>query len=269
MHWVIGDVHGMLLPLRRLIDAVDRADTDRTFIFTGDYVNRGPESAGVIALLLTLPRCYCLCGNHDEIFDLILRAGAEAAPPVAALEDAIAAFRWFIKFGLDKTLESYGLDALWVVQASRRLNRMRLRDIYDAVPPAHRSFLAQLPLLVDYPNFFVAHGRWDPMLPSFDPTPLERIRQIPVLRQELLWGRFTVEEIDSPKQWGRTGYFGHTPVYEYGAFSASDPPVPVTGPNIVLVDTGCAMVPWGRLSAVCIEDGRVIQCDREGNIRQS
>ena len=41
-------------PLRRLLDAVTQADPSANFIFAGDYVNRGPDSSRVIALLREL-----------------------------------------------------------------------------------------------------------------------------------------------------------------------------------------------------------------------
>ena len=44
MRWVVGDIHGMLRPLRALVDAVTQRDAAARLLFVGDYVNRGPDS---------------------------------------------------------------------------------------------------------------------------------------------------------------------------------------------------------------------------------
>ncbi len=89
MHWVIGDVHGMLRPLQRLLDAVFADDAAAKLIFAGDYVNRGPDSFKVIDLLISLTNTQFVRGNHDDIFDLILHGhsyaeSAASASPVLA-----------------------------------------------------------------------------------------------------------------------------------------------------------------------------------------
>ena len=62
MNWIIGDVHGMYGPLRRLLDAVMADDPFAHFTFTGDYVNRGHDSSKVISLLLTMSNVRCVRG---------------------------------------------------------------------------------------------------------------------------------------------------------------------------------------------------------------
>ena len=266
MHWVIGDVHGMLDPLRRLIDEIDAVDAQRELIFAGDYVNRGPDSRGVIDLLLQLPNVHCVRGNHDDVFELVLSAGAEMTPGPRVMEEAINALRWFVRYGLDRTIEGYGLDELWIAETIERPALVRLRELHDTVPAAHRSFLAQLPLVFEHPDFIVMHGRWDPLLPTFDPTPLERLHRSPDLRQNVIWGRFTLEEVAADKAWDRPLFFGHTPVHEYLAHPNSLTLQPITGPRVTLLDTGCVMIPAGRLTAVCVENGRVLQVERDGEV---
>jgi serine/threonine protein phosphatase 1 len=63
----IGDVHGCSLALRALIEAI-QPTADDTIVTLGDYVDRGPDSRGVIDFLLELqPRCrlISLMGNHE------------------------------------------------------------------------------------------------------------------------------------------------------------------------------------------------------------
>lgn len=48
--YIIGDVHGCLPELNRLLDVLDYSETDR-IIFVGDLINKGPDSRGVLELV--------------------------------------------------------------------------------------------------------------------------------------------------------------------------------------------------------------------------
>src|SRR2546421_9431211 len=99
MRWVIGDVHGMLRPLRALVSEIETRDSSLPeFWFVGDYVNRGPESRGVIDFLLGLKRARFCRGNHDDVLDMILNGESYCQHPDA--QNPVAAFMWFIHFGL-------------------------------------------------------------------------------------------------------------------------------------------------------------------------
>ena len=59
--WAIGDIHGRLDLLKPLVEAImmdaEAAAADRkVVIFLGDYVDRGPDSRGVIRYLADLPQ---------------------------------------------------------------------------------------------------------------------------------------------------------------------------------------------------------------------
>jgi serine/threonine protein phosphatase 1 len=68
--FVIGDVHGDSAALERLLDRLPRIDDDDTIVFLGDYVDRGPDSAGVIARVRAIAaqhaRTVTLRGNHED-----------------------------------------------------------------------------------------------------------------------------------------------------------------------------------------------------------
>src|SRR3954471_16501545 len=117
MRWVIGDIHGMLKPLEMLLAEVQRRDADAHYYFVGDYVNRGPESRGVVDLLLSLPdgRARFCRGNHDDIFDLILNGKSYASGT-----DPVPVYAWFLAHGLDRTLVSYGLDQAMIEHVQHR-----------------------------------------------------------------------------------------------------------------------------------------------------
>jgi hypothetical protein len=61
---VIGDVHGCLLELRELLEAVAPAPGDR-LVFLGDLLDRGPDPVGVLRLVRSLG-AECVLGNHEE-----------------------------------------------------------------------------------------------------------------------------------------------------------------------------------------------------------
>lgn len=64
----ISDIHGCNATLKELIGKVPE---DSEFIFLGDYIDRGNDSASVIDTLLTLEqnsRCVFLKGNHEDMF---------------------------------------------------------------------------------------------------------------------------------------------------------------------------------------------------------
>ena len=69
--FIVGDIHGCLDPLKRLMEKIPwRPDRDR-LIFLGDFVDRGKNSKGVVDYVLALHRCSsqidCLVGNHEVL----------------------------------------------------------------------------------------------------------------------------------------------------------------------------------------------------------
>ena len=68
---VVGDIHGDNKQLLRLLQ-LDELN-NRVLVFVGDYINRGPDSQGVLNTLITLSRTaqkrpVFLRGNHEEEF---------------------------------------------------------------------------------------------------------------------------------------------------------------------------------------------------------
>lgn len=65
--WVIGDIHGMVDPLRALINRLDNETLDK-FVFTGDYIDHGPSSKAVLDLIMELgDKAVPLIGNHEHL----------------------------------------------------------------------------------------------------------------------------------------------------------------------------------------------------------
>jgi serine/threonine protein phosphatase 1 len=138
--YAIGDIHGRLDLLDDLLSQVEqdasRRGTAAKVVFTGDFVDRGADSFGVVERLLGGPRrpgdsFVCLRGNHDDLFARMV--GGERNLP----EWACILF--------DHTIASYDAGAdTW-------------RDC--AMLRRHAEQLAALPLFHDDGvNFFVHAG---------------------------------------------------------------------------------------------------------------
>ncbi len=92
----IGDIHGCLTALQVLDQELAFGDGD-TVVTLGDYVDRGPDSRGVIDFLLDIrKRCrlVALRGNHEIMM-------------MRARDDRSSLLNW-IACGGDTTLDSYG-----------------------------------------------------------------------------------------------------------------------------------------------------------------
>lgn len=79
--FAIGDIHGDLDQLHELLRRFPAVDADDTFVFLGDYVDRGPESAQVIAFIrhelpkLVKARIVTLRGNHEDAWLRVIDQG--------------------------------------------------------------------------------------------------------------------------------------------------------------------------------------------------
>src|SRR5213075_2243747 len=201
MRWIIGDIHGMLRPLEGLLAGILRADPDAKLFFVGDYVNRGPESKGVIDLVLTLKNARFIRGNHDDIFDQVLSGQSYA--PNASRGDRASAFKWFTEHGLVETLQSYGIANSQIAKVYQR--PQAVSELASSIPQSHIDFIHNLPPVIEEDGFFVAHGKWDPNEFAESQSIAEQLVTDPARRHQLLWGRFSDVELAAPKAWQRVG----------------------------------------------------------------
>ena len=114
----IGDIHGCLQAFDRLLEIV-RPQPDDLLVTLGDYVDRGPDSAGVLNRLIEWQdrcRLVALKGNHDLMM-------LDARRDLAVFED------WFACGG-QETLQSYDADPHWSL-------------FPDAIPTRHWRFLVE------------------------------------------------------------------------------------------------------------------------------
>ena len=174
--FVVGDVHGCVDELDRLLDHLAPGSAD-TLCFLGDYVDRGPDPRGVIERLLRLrregPRCVFLKGNHEDMFLAFMGEAGRHGD----------AFLWN---GGDATLASYGCEGLSGDEVAERL------------PSEHREFLRGLRTHAYLDNFLCVHAGVRPNRPLSAQS-----------EEDLLWIR--EEFIGHPHPFPFTVLFGHTP----------------------------------------------------------
>ncbi len=78
--FAIGDIHGDLEKVRRIVDKFGELDADDTIVFIGDYVDRGPDSKGVVDFVRALPgrvpcKVVALRGNHEDAWLRVIDGG--------------------------------------------------------------------------------------------------------------------------------------------------------------------------------------------------
>lgn len=223
MLYAIGDIHGELGKLERLLEKLALTARDR-LVFLGDYVDRGPDSAGVVERLIALGRelpCTFLLGNHESMFlDFLGWKGSAWFGGDA-----------FLMNGGDRTLASYGFFGEQAQQKG-----------FD-LPPAHADFYRSLRLYhVEGDYLFVHAGLGPGGLQSGDPAYALRVSR----PEDLLWNRSTA---DLPHTLGLTVIYGHTPSRDFS--------VRRNEPFSIGIDTGA--VYGGPLSAIRLPDETVVQ----------
>jgi serine/threonine protein phosphatase 1 len=218
MIYAIGDIHGCLGPLLELLAQL-RVRPEDELVFLGDYIDRGPDSKGVLDYLAAerKPNWHLLRGNHEQM--LIDWLGTT---------NPLAASNWLLNGG-HQTLQSY--------VPKERLDEVRGEDIHallkDSISPAHVELLNALPLTYETPDYFFCHAGVN----------LDR----PLDAQEaddLLWIRRKF--LDDPRPTPKLVVHGHTPVEK----------VDLSRDRINL-DTGC--VYGGFLTAISLPDKKIYQ----------
>lgn len=128
---VIGDVHGHYQSLETLLASLELRTQDRVY-FLGDLIDRGPQSAEVVDLVMR--QGYgCVLGNHEAMMLDVIRYGAAAAELLEA---------WLYSGG-QNTLRSY----------------------QNAIPQRHLTWLQERPLYLDLGDYWLVHAGVDPSLP--------------------------------------------------------------------------------------------------------
>ncbi len=174
--YAIGDIHGNLDLLRRLLEKIQPDLARDQLVFMGDYIDRGPTPRGVVDYVLDLKRqaqpqeVICLKGNHEAMFLNFLQ-GRD--------------LELFLYNGGISTLRDY-----WGENWERRDQLV--------LPPEHRKFFEELRLYYETPDYLFVHGGLKPGIPPAEQD-----------EETLLWIRG--DFIASLEDFGKKIVFGHTP----------------------------------------------------------
>ena len=105
--WVVPDIHGCLNTLKSLIENRINLSKSDAIYFLGDYIDRGPDSKGVIDYIMSLQNAgyeiHCLRGNHE---DYCLRAWEADKKRFMFRSNIEKDWR---KNGASSTLDSFGV----------------------------------------------------------------------------------------------------------------------------------------------------------------
>jgi serine/threonine protein phosphatase 1 len=222
----IGDIHGSLRAFDALLNAI-APEPDDTIVTLGDYVNRGPDSRGVLDRLIRLDRqcrLFPILGNHDE---MLLNAIKDTRPGLTR-----ARIAW-LRMGGTATLASYGAA----------VDSFDVTDI-KLIPPAHTAFLERcLPYYETETHIFL-HANYDPNL-ELDEQPID------LLRWESIRDR-----MPGPHVSGKTVIAGH---------SAQKSGTVLVEKGLVCIDTHCYGGGW--LTAFEVNQRLVWQTNIAGEVR--
>jgi len=235
--YAVGDIHGRLdlLEMMEMAIAQDVADTRPAhplICYLGDYIDRGPCSAGVIDRL---------CRPFEDGIARVFLKGNHEDRMVAFLDDPTGNGPSWVKFGGREALNSYGVA---VPDDAAAIDWLGLRDgLHAVLPEAHRLFLIDLRLGWRWRDFLFVHAGIDPARPMAAQA-----------SHDLMWIREPF--LSSDGDWGFTVVHGHV-VTE----------TPVFRPNRIGIDTGAYSS--GRLTCLVVSDAgaRLIQTTGAGSER--
>lgn len=223
--YAVGDIHGRLDLLEQMHDAIEadaaKSGAERTqVVYVGDYVDRGPDSSGVVELLIRQPlhrrvarlESVHLIGNHEAFL-------------LQFLDQPDSAGLWFMNGG-DATLRSYGVDP-WQCARSDNFAEDLRRTFARRLPEEHLDFYHNLRLSHEVGDYLFVHAGVRPGVALDAQAP-----------EDLIWIR--EEFIDSNEDYGRVIVHGHTPMRK-----------PQSLANRIGIDTGA--VYGGKLTALVLE----------------
>ncbi len=176
--FVVGDIHGHVSALvdlhQRIRQAAEALPTHvtKTILYLGDYGDHGPDTCGVVDLLVSasLPgfKSFYLLGDQDVHLLHFMRSGRDA------LRGDPTLIHWLNDLGGLATLRSYGVT-IPTLATPQNLVMMRT-ELLRKMPGDHIAFYQNLQLSQCIGDFFFAHagGRTSREIKQQAPTDLLR-----------------------------------------------------------------------------------------------
>lgn len=180
--YVIPDIHGHLDKLSEAVDLITSdGGPNAQILFLGDYIDRGPNSKGVLQFLIDGKNAgrnwIFLKGNHDRMMQYFF------ADPMRFDPQFLVGYSWFHKrLGGVETMASYGVE----ITEGRRHFEI-LDEARQAVPQSHLDFIEGLKLYHQTPDVLFVHAGIRPEIPLMDQT-----------EQDLVWIRSEFHDYTQP-----------------------------------------------------------------------
>ncbi len=170
--FAISDIHGCTKTFQALLNQIEFTTNDELFLL-GDYIDRGPDSKGVIDHIWKLQKegatVTCLRGNHEQM-----------------MLDALTDPKWlmvWLRNGGKNAIQSFGVESF--------------RDI----PEEYWTFIKNLHFFKEIENYILVHAGLD----FFQNDPYANVHA-------MLWERQWYPNIDYEWLGDRYIVHGHTPV---------------------------------------------------------
>jgi serine/threonine protein phosphatase 1 len=237
--YAVGDIHGRLDLLDNLMGLIERDNSNRhpartLLIFLGDYVDRGPDSKGVVDWLISARRLRNLSlrdrlSASPSLFDFLFLKGNHEHFLLSFLQSPASAGHW-LRHGGDATLLSYGLEKEVVQEALLRGEPGLIEasaKFRELLPDDHLQFYQALELSYRAGDYFFVHAGISPHLPLESQS-----------EEDLLWIRDAF--LNWPHDFDAVIVHGHSPAR-----------TPRDLPTRIGIDTYA--VKTGRLTAVGLE----------------
>jgi len=198
----IGDIHGCLKTFVKLVEDRIRLTKEDILYPVGDFIDRGPDSKGVLDYIAELARkgfhIKPVMGNHEEmLLETLIDPGH---------------LRNWIYNGAETTLQSFGLY----------LDNEATSEIVHSIPKKYVALIEKLPYFIELDDYLIVHATFN----FYMDDPFED-------NYSMVWSRDTM--YDPVKAGFRRIVHGHTPVtLEEIKASVHDP-----GCGLINIDGGC------------------------------
>ncbi|MEJ8562007.1 metallophosphoesterase [Yoonia sp. GPGPB17] len=187
-----------------LVSTID-PDKNQQLVFLGDYVDRGPDSAGTLRRLFEMSaehpgRVVCLMGNHERMM-------------LDFIDDPLGRGNIWLRNGGVTTMSSYGIEGLSAQSASDDAMDAS-RELERVLDPEVAAWLRHLPLFWNSGNLWCVHAAMNPAKAPTDQS-----------TKTMLWGH--ADFLKMPRHDNLCVVHGHTTVS-----------TPTNYNNRIAVDTG-------------------------------
>ncbi|HTJ45759.1 MAG TPA: metallophosphoesterase family protein [Kofleriaceae bacterium] len=232
--FVVGDVHGERELLEQLLAKLPWIAPEDTIVFLGDYLDRGPDSRGVVERLRRLPeetagKVVCLRGNHEDAW-------------IESLDEPKVGFLLPQGNGCASTYRSYlGIDRELELTADQM---SALFEPRTWMPAPHAAWMRQLPTWYEDDHAIYVHAGLEGEGAAWRHPRDSATAALLWMREPDFWAQYE----------GKALVFGHTPTADLPPADETRRTIWRRGP-LVGLDTGAGR--GGPLTAIALPDGEV------------